>query len=53
MIYIDGTENYPPLLDSFNDSPVLFPVEFEASGEYHEHCRGDSIIFYDFADDLM
>ncbi len=53
MITIDGTNNYPPLLDSLNDCPVLLPIEFGPSGEYHERCHYDSVIFYDFADDLM
>ena len=53
MIYIDGTDNYPPLLDSLNDCPVLFPIEFGPSGEYHDRCHYDRVIFYDFADDLM
>ena len=53
MITIDGTTNYPPLLDSLNDYPVMFPDEFIPSGEYHDHCNWDTVAFYSFADELM
>ena len=51
-MFID--DRYPPILDGqLAHAPVLYPVEFTASNEYHERCRYDIVLFYDHADDLM
>lgn len=51
-MFID--DQYPPILDGqLSHAPVLLPVEFEASKEYHERCHYDTVLFCDYADDLM
>lgn len=55
MIYIDGTDNYPPLLHTEDiTGPTVFPNEFFPLDERHnEPCEFDTLVFYDIADDLM
>ena len=53
MIHTDGYDRYPPFLDALNDKPVLLPLEFSPTEEDHQRCRWDSVIFWDYADDLM
>ena len=52
MISIDGTNNFPPLMEDC-DNETVFQQEFFPTGERHEECNYDTPIFYDIADDLM
>ena len=52
MSMIDGTANFPPLLEDCENETV-FPAEFMPTGEEHDYCEFDTPVFYDFADDLM
>ena len=52
MTYIDGTTNFPPLLeDSYRE--IFFQHEFTPNYKEHLKCAYDTPIFYDYADDLM
>lgn len=53
MIHAEGYDRYPPFLNALNDKPVLFPLEFFPLEEEHQRCRWDTVLFWDYADDLM